>query len=181
MKKIFIILFILIVGAAITYYVVVSKSSIELNEASPLEQIPTNDNYEQKSDSEKKIFEEETEKMKNEVIKLQDEMPQASPTVVASGDFKKRVHSVTGQALLIESEDEKILRFENFETDNGPNLHIYLSSDLGDDDYIDLGPIKATKGNVNYQIDASIDTTKYNKVLVWCVPFKVLFSYAELN
>ena len=46
---------------------------------------------------------------------------------------------------------------------------------------IDLGIIKATKGNVNYEIPQDIDTTKYNKVLVWCKPFKVLFSYAELR
>ena len=68
-----------------------------------------------------------------------------------------------------------------YETINGPNLHIYLSADLEANDYIDLGKIKATKGNVNYMVDHSIDTEKYNKVLVWCVPFQVLFSYAELT
>ena len=92
-----------------------------------------------------------------------------------------RAHEVAGKALLISSGGGKILRFEDFETVNGPNLHIYLSTDLGDDDYIDLGEIRATKGNVNYEIDPAIDIQKYNKVLVWCVPFRVLFSYAELK
>jgi hypothetical protein len=73
------------------------------------------------------------------------------------------------------------LRFENFETINGPKLHIYLASDLSADDYIDLGEIKATKGNVNYEIPDGTDLEKYNKVLVWCRPFKVLFSYSELE
>ena len=76
---------------------------------------------------------------------------------------------------------KRILRFEDFETINGPELHIYLSSELGDERFIDLGKIKATKGNVNYDIPAGIDTSKYNKVLVWCKPFSVLFSYAELS
>jgi len=46
---------------------------------------------------------------------------------------------------------------------------------------IDLGEIKATKGNVNYDIPEGTDLEKYNKVLVWCVPFRVLFSYSDLN
>ena len=69
----------------------------------------------------------------------------------------------------------------SFETDNGPRLHIYLSAGLGDDDFIDLGPIRATKGNANYEVPAGVDIEKYRNVLVWCVPFGVLFSYAELN
>jgi len=101
--------------------------------------------------------------------------------ILSEVDFKPRAHEVEGKALLIESGGKKILRFEDFETINGPNLHIYLSSDLGVSDSIDLGGLKATKGNFNYELDPSIDTDKYNKVLVWCVPFRVLFSYSELK
>jgi len=43
------------------------------------------------------------------------------------------------------------------------------------------GKIKGTKGNVNYEIDRGVDLEKYDKVLVWCVPFGVLFSYADLE
>ena len=84
-------------------------------------------------------------------------------------------------AEMIEADNQKILRFEDFETINGPDLHIYLSSDLEAKDYIDLGEIKATKGNVNYEVPSNVDLEKYNKVLVWCEPFRILFSYAELN
>ena len=64
---------------------------------------------------------------------------------------------------------------------NGPDLHIYLSADLDAKDYVDLGAIKATKGNVNYDVPAATDTEKYRYVLVWCEPFRVLFGYAELG
>ena len=104
-----------------------------------------------------------------------------SSEIVAIGDFKLSAHEVKGSALVIDSSQGKILRFENFETINGPDLRIYLSSDLGNEDFIDLGEIKATKGNVNYDIPEGVDLEKYNKVLVWCVSFKVLFSYAELE
>jgi hypothetical protein len=54
-----------------------------------------------------------------------------------------------------------------------------LATDRSASDYIDLGKIKATKGNVNYGIPSDVDLEKYDTVLVWCVPFEVLFSYAE--
>lgn len=81
----------------------------------------------------------------------------------------------------MQDEQTQILRFEDFETVNGPNLHIYLATNLQADDFIDLGEIKATKGSVNYTLPSDVDLVKYNKVLVWCVPFKVLFSYADLD
>ena len=34
--------------------------------------------------------------------------------------------------------------------------------------------------NQNYNIPSEIDLTKYNTVLIWCRPFSVLFSSAEL-
>lgn len=103
------------------------------------------------------------------------------PRITAQGDFKPGNHDVSGRALLIEeAEGNKTLRFEDFETINGPDLFIYLSKDATNDDFINIGEIKATKGNVNYDISPSIDTSQYKYVLVWCRAFRVLFSYAEL-
>ena len=121
-----------------------------------------------------------SETTNEEIVESSDLMPQ-SAQILAQGVFKPNAHEVKGTALLISDDNKKVLRFEDFETINGPDLHIYLSSDLESEDFIDLGSIKATKGNVNYEIPEGIDTEKYNKVLVWCVPFKVLFSNAELN
>ena len=83
--------------------------------------------------------------------------------------------------MIIDTPEGKVLRFEDFETVNGPDLFIYLSSDLNNNDFVNLGEIKATKGNVNYLLPKDIDLKKYNKVLVWCRAFRVLFSYAELK
>lgn len=132
------------------------------------------------SDEKMSEFKAEMEKMEGEVMEKAEAMPEG-PKVTAQGAFNPDQYDVAGKALLIESADKKIIRFEDFETINGPNLHIYLATDTSGDDYVDLGEIKATKGNVNYEIDPSIDTEKYDHVLVWCVPFKVLFSYAQLQ
>lgn len=96
-----------------------------------------------------------------------------------SASFIDKNHGVSGEAFVLE--EEKILRFENFNTVNGPNLHIYLATDLEASEYVDLGELKATSGNVNYDLPEGVDLEKYDKVLVWCVPFEVLFGYADLE
>ena len=73
------------------------------------------------------------------------------------------------------------MRFENFNTINGPDLRVYLSSGLGIDDSVELGKLKATRGSFNYELDPSIKIGKYDKVLVWCEPFRVLFSHAQVR
>lgn len=101
--------------------------------------------------------------------------------IAKEANFISKAHDVKGKALIINDNGKQILRFQNFETINGPDLFIYLSSDLTADDIINLGEIKATKGNVNYEIPENTDLNKYNKVLVWCRAFSVLFSYAEFR
>lgn len=101
--------------------------------------------------------------------------------IVASGSFIAQAHEVEGRAQLLRVEDQHILRFEDFKTINGPDLRIYLATDTTAEDFIDLGKIKATEGNVNYTIPEGIDREKYNTVLVWCRAFSVLFSYAVLQ
>ena len=98
-----------------------------------------------------------------------------------SGSFVAKAHDVSGTASVISTDTEKILRFENFETINGPDLRIYLATDDTAKDYVDLGAIKGTKGNINYTIPPNTDPTKYRYVLVWCRAFSVLFGEAELR
>ena len=103
-------------------------------------------------------------------------------TVISTGSFTGTDHyDVEGKALLINDSGEFILRFEDFESDTGPGLYIYLSADKTDDDFVDLGKIKAHKGNINYDVPAGTDIEKYNVALVWCEPFGVLFGHAELS
>ena len=167
-----------IIVLAIAWYLISPAfKTIEADEESPL---VIRDSMLTMTDEEKAEFNSAVDKMKDEVKEMSENMP-PNVEIIAEGNFIERAHEVEGKALLINDNGKLILRFEDFETINGPDLHIYLASNLGDDNYIDLGKIKATKGNVNYEIPVGTDTTKYNKVLVWCEPFRVLFSYAELE
>jgi len=190
MQKKIIIGLALVVAIIVAVYVVsVILKEKELDEPSPLDQVSSKtinevpvvkDSLDSMDKEKEEEFHSAVEAMKDIVMVKKETMPEG-PRILTQGEFKARAHNVQGEALLIKHNGKQTLRFENFETINGPNLHIYLSTELGVEDAIDLGKIRATKGNVNYEIDSAIDTTRYNKVLVWCVPFKVLFSYAELK
>ena len=168
----------IIVVAAGWYFISPLFNVVEVDDVSPITVV--NDDALNHMDEEmKEEFMDQMKEMEDKIMVAEEAVPVSS--VLSQGNFFPFAHGVEGKALLIENDDKKILRFEDFETLNGPNLHIYLSASKDDTDFVDLGEIKATKGNVNYELDPNIDTEKYNTVLVWCVPFKVLFSYAELG
>jgi hypothetical protein len=73
-----------------------------------------------------------------------------------------------------------VLRVENLKVTNGPDLYVYLATDTGSSEFVDLGRLKGNIGNQNYVIPDGTDLTKYNTVLIWCKLFSVLFGSAEL-
>lgn len=101
--------------------------------------------------------------------------------VIAHGEFRPAFHSVRGRAILLSSSDGEILHFEDFKTINGPGLHVYLAFGPDTTDFYDVGAVRATSGEINYVIPASIDTRRYRYVLIWSEALRTLFSYAELR
>lgn len=177
MKGLIILLILAVLGVG-SYVYFTANNNVVLEEDFSL--VVLDDSLNEMDAAKKAEFDAAMENMKDKVVEMDDDMD-SKANLIAEGDFKEKAHHVEGKALLIDDNGKKIVRFEDFDTLNGPALYIYLSSDLGDDDFVDLGPIKATKGNVNYEVPAGTNTDKYNKVLVWCRPFRVLFSYAELK
>ncbi len=101
------------------------------------------------------------------------------------GDFmgvNDGIHNAEGKAkILTLSDGSQILRLEDFRSTNGPDVHLYLSTDKQASDFIDLGRLKANNGNQNYKIPTNTDFNKYKYVLIWCQPFSVLFGSAQLS
>ena len=90
-------------------------------------------------------------------------------------------HPAEGEVFVYEGDGKRFIRFENFKTINGPNLHLYLAKDKDAKEYIDLGPIRGTEGAINYELPDDVTLDEYPFVLHWCVPFSVLFNYAEVK
>lgn len=111
------------------------------------------------------------------------------PRVLAQGTFQSLEHQTTGEARIIELEDGSLfLRFEDLETSNGPDLRVYLSEIPASDDwhaygegFIDLGGLKANRGNQNYEIPSGTDLSKYKSAVIWCRRFTVGFGVAGLS
>ncbi len=184
MKKKIIFIVIAIIILPIAWYLLSPLLRVvEVDEVSPLatpREAVVKDAMDTMDAATKIEFEQQVMEASKNLKEMKEAMPDTA-RLVARGDFRPRAHDVAGRALLIEKDGKLILRFEDFETINGPDLRIFLSSELGTDDAISLGSIRATKGNVNYELPEGVDVKKYNKVLVWCYAFSILFSYAELN
>lgn len=112
---------------------------------------------------------------------INDPLP-VSVTTIASGNFISSVHNTSGTVKIVKDAANKVfLVFENFRTDNGPDLRVWLSPNNSGNPYQELGFLKAASGNFSYELDASVNYTANNRVLIWCRQFSVLFGYAVLQ
>ena len=89
-------------------------------------------------------------------------------------------HPASGTVRIVESTGKRYLRYENFKTINGPDIYVYLSKDIDAKEFVSLGKVRATEGNINYEIPAKIDPHEYPYVLTWCKTFGVLFNSAKV-
>ena len=114
----------------------------------------------------------------------------ASVVKVKLGSFRDAdsFHKGSGTATIYRSADGKnLLRLEEFSVTNGPDLHVLLvpnpdpqgRSDV--EGYITLGKLKGNLGNQNYFLPDGDDGSGYGSVVIYCMPFHVVFSVATLN
>lgn len=123
---------------------------------------------------------------------MEEGMPaeMASMTILLQGSFYDIAHHGMGKATIYQLEDgSRILRFEDFEVLNGPELHVYLAPIDPVPDTIgveleggvDLGFLKGNIGAQNYELPPDLDLSGYRSVVIWCQPFRVPFNAAPLN
>ena len=205
-KSLLVIIAVIIVGAASVFAVSPYFTESTVDEALPTGAImqpkmEDKDAMMIKDDStvmeEKAMMEEETmmdDKMMDETMEeesmidedsMMDETMEELVVVSYAGTFTGAgdgIHDAQGDAYTIPLEDgSNVLRLENFQSTNGPDLFVYLSTDENASEFINLGALKANNGNQNYEIPDDTDLEKYNKVLIWCKSFSVLFGSAELS
>jgi hypothetical protein len=112
--------------------------------------------------------------------------PTATPLLALAGTFTgaDEFHFGRGTARLIETAPGRfVVRLEKFEVRNGPDLYVYLSPSA--DGYangsLEIGKLKADKGNQNYELPAGTDVSAAASVVIWCRQFSVLFATARLG
>ncbi len=131
------------------------------------------------------------EAMAVEAILVNEGMPEnagAGMTIISEGEFYDIAHEGTGTATIYQLADGvRILRFENFEVSNGPQLHVYLATQdpvpqrvVGELGGRDLGALKGNIGDQNYTIPGDLVLSLYPSVVIYCVPFQIAFNAAAL-
>ena len=117
-------------------------------------------------------------------------MAPTGPQVLSQGNFRGLAHETKGLAAVYQLPDGKrLLRLSNFETSNGPDVHVYLvaANDVTDNatvtsaGFIDIGSLKGNIGDQNYDVPTSVDLAKYRAVTIWCKRFGVNFGTAPLS
>jgi len=114
---------------------------------------------------------------------------EATPAVLLSGQFHSVHHETSGTATVHEIGGHRLLRFTGFKTSNGPDVRVYLvaAPDAADNEsvtqagFVELGELKGTEGDQNYEIPAGLDLTRYRAVTIWCRRFSVNFATAPLT
>ena len=109
--------------------------------------------------------------------------------VLSSGQFRSYAHETVGTAAVHTFGERRVLRLTDFSTSNGPDVRVYLvaANDASDNEtvtkagFVELGKLKGTQGDQNYDIPAGIDLEKYRAVTIWCRRFSVNFGTAPLT
>ncbi|KBZ64283.1 hypothetical protein K875_01668 [Mycobacterium [tuberculosis] TKK-01-0051] len=121
-----------------------------------------------------------------------EELPPGSQTT-RCGEFTGHIHRTSGVARLITlSDGAQILRLENLHTTLGPRLRVWLSGTPVDHvrfpwrkfvhgRHIDLGRLRANRGNADYAVPDGADTAALSSVILWCERFSVSFGAAPLR
>ena len=110
-----------------------------------------------------------------------------APVVLSTGTFISGEHDTSGTALVVALPDGSVVvRFEDLDTSNGPDLRVVLSTDDASDAWkYDgrhiLGELKGNIGDQNYTIPPDVDLTQFGSVVVWCERFSVAFGAAPLD
>lgn len=119
-----------------------------------------------------------------------DDEPSPSPTgpaLLGAGRFVGLAgHSGSGDAGVFQNPDGSlVLRFENFDIENGPDLEVYLvpgpDQTTLPEGSIHLGPLKGNVGDQNYELPPGTELAPGSyTALVWCEAFSVEFVGATI-
>jgi len=113
-----------------------------------------------------------------------------SSVALAEGRFHGVAHETKGIATIHQLPDgQRVLRFTDFQTSNGPDVQVYLgmAPDANDNEtvtkagFFHIGPLKGNIGDQNYDLPLDLDLTKYHSVTIWCRRFGVNFGTAPLS
>ncbi len=76
---------------------------------------------------------------------------------------------------------EHRLTLTGFDTDNGPDLRVYLGPEASGDSVDGAMDLKGNRGDQEYVLPADFNPTDFGQVIIWCRAFSVSFGAATLQ
>lgn len=122
-----------------------------------------------------------------------DAASSAEPVALLSGMFQDAdsFHRGSGTATVYQLGDggQRVLRLDDFRVTNGPDLRVLLANfptpterqHLELAGYVELAPLKGNVGAQNYDLPDDFDLATARSVVIYCNPFRVIFSTATLT
>jgi hypothetical protein len=117
----------------------------------------------------------------------------SAPAKLLTGTLISHEHETSGTVTVLRLADgSRVLRLENLDTSDGPDLKVWLSDAavvpgragwhvFDDGRYLNLGSLKGNHGNQNYPIPADVKLENFRSVVIWCDRFNVSFGAATLT
>lgn len=117
----------------------------------------------------------------------------SGPVELARGELISHEHASSGAVVLLGLPDgSRVLRLEDLETSDGPQLEVWLTDApviegragwhvFDDGAYVELGELAGNIGSSNYPVPADADLDDLTSVSIWCDRFDVSFAAAELR
>lgn len=107
-------------------------------------------------------------------------------TTLKSGNFQDAVHKVSGVVKIVKNDIKNQILLTNFNTEAGPDLHVYLvKNETGDasknDSFLNLGKLASNTGEIKIDIPDGTNINEYKSVSIWCKFFSVNFGFAKIN
>lgn len=106
----------------------------------------------------------------------------ANATILKQGSFSGNMsYTVSGSVKLYEYLGKKYIYFENFNSSNGPDLKVYIATSNTASQFVNLGTLKGVSGVQVYEVKNPPDFNQYNRVLIWCQQFGLLFGTSTIQ
>ena len=153
----------------------------EAVEEAPAEQAPAEEVVEEAPAEEAPAEEAPAEEAVEEAPAEEEAATPGEIVTLSSGNFVGiNDYAVAGDAFVLNNgTEQRFLRFENFASDNGPDLKVYLRAANGD--FVSLGDLSGNIGDQNYEIPVDVDLSVFSSVEIWCERFNSGFGFATLS
>lgn len=103
-------------------------------------------------------------------------------TVLKTGSLSGRnAHSCSGTVEVLQEDGQYKVRLRNVQTDNAPDLRVYLSQAESPSSILNLGAFSYNQDELIYAVPGNVDPTGYPYLIIYCQAFTVTVGVAPLS